>query len=62
MVRRLGIKRWQRLHQAIYLIALLVLIHYFLRFIAAVHIGKCPGYIAGRCAFFCEGVSPKNHW
>jgi methionine sulfoxide reductase heme-binding subunit len=32
MVRRLGIKRWQWLHQAIYLIGLLVLIHYFLRF------------------------------
>jgi methionine sulfoxide reductase heme-binding subunit len=32
MVRRLGINRWQRLHQAIYLIGLLVLIHYFLRF------------------------------
>ena len=32
MVRRLGLKRWQRLHQAIYLIGLLVLIHYFLRF------------------------------
>jgi sulfoxide reductase heme-binding subunit YedZ len=32
MVRRLGIKRWQRLHQTIYLIGLLVLIHYFLRF------------------------------
>ena len=32
MVRRLGNKRWQRLHQAIYLIGLLVLIHYFLRF------------------------------
>jgi methionine sulfoxide reductase heme-binding subunit len=32
MVRRLGGKRWQRLHQAIYLIGLLVLIHYFLRF------------------------------
>jgi len=32
MVRRLGSKRWQRLHQAIYLIGLLVLIHYFLRF------------------------------
>jgi sulfoxide reductase heme-binding subunit YedZ len=30
MVRRLGIKRWQRLHQAIYLIG--VLIQYFLRF------------------------------
>jgi methionine sulfoxide reductase heme-binding subunit len=32
VVRRLGSKRWQRLHQAIYLIGLLVLIHYFLRF------------------------------
>jgi methionine sulfoxide reductase heme-binding subunit len=32
MVRRLGGRRWQRLHQAIYLIGLLVLIHYFLRF------------------------------
>jgi methionine sulfoxide reductase heme-binding subunit len=32
LVRRLGIKRWQRLHQAIYIIGLLVLIHYFLRF------------------------------
>ena len=32
MVRRLGSKRWQRLHQVIYLIGLLVLIHYFLRF------------------------------
>jgi sulfoxide reductase heme-binding subunit YedZ len=32
MVRRLGIRRWQRLHQAIYLIGVLVLIHYFLRF------------------------------
>jgi len=29
MVRRLGTKRWQRLHQAIYLIAVLALIHYF---------------------------------
>jgi len=32
MVRRLGIKRWQRLHQAIYVVGLLVVIHYFLRF------------------------------
>jgi DMSO/TMAO reductase YedYZ heme-binding membrane subunit len=32
MVRRLGSKRWQRLHQAIYMIGLLVLIQYFLRF------------------------------
>jgi methionine sulfoxide reductase heme-binding subunit len=31
MVRRLG-RHWQRLHQAIYLIGVLVLIHYFLRF------------------------------
>ena len=29
MVRRLGTKRWQRLHQAIYVIALLALIHFF---------------------------------
>ena len=32
MVRRLGSKHWQRLHQAIYLIGALVLFHYFLRF------------------------------
>jgi len=32
MMRRLGSKRWQRLQQAIYMIGLLVLIHYFLRF------------------------------
>ena len=29
MVRRLGVKRWQRLHQAIYVIAILALIHFF---------------------------------
>jgi sulfoxide reductase heme-binding subunit YedZ len=29
MVRRLGVKRWQRLHQAIYMIAGLALIHFF---------------------------------
>jgi sulfoxide reductase heme-binding subunit YedZ len=29
MVRRLGGLRWRRLHQAIYAIALLALIHYF---------------------------------
>jgi len=29
MVRRLGVKRWQRLHQAVYLIAILALIHFF---------------------------------
>jgi sulfoxide reductase heme-binding subunit YedZ len=29
MVRRLGALRWRRLHQAIYVIALLALIHYF---------------------------------
>src|SRR5215831_17721709 len=28
----MGSKRWQRLHQAVYIIGLLVLIHYFLRF------------------------------
>jgi sulfoxide reductase heme-binding subunit YedZ len=32
MVRQLGSKHWQRLHQAIYLIGVLVLFHYFLRF------------------------------
>ena len=32
MVRRIGSKRWQRLHQTIYIIGVLVLIHYFLRF------------------------------
>lgn len=29
MVRRLGVKRWQRLHQTVYVIAALALIHYF---------------------------------
>ena len=29
MVRRLGGMRWRRLHQAVYAIALLALIHYF---------------------------------
>ena len=29
MVRRLGVKRWQLLHQAIYVIAILALIHFF---------------------------------
>src|SRR5262249_58888311 len=29
MVRRLGSLRWRRLHQAVYAIALLALIHYF---------------------------------
>jgi methionine sulfoxide reductase heme-binding subunit len=29
MVRRLGVKHWQRLHQAIYVIGLLALIHFF---------------------------------
>ena len=32
MVRRIGSKRWQRLHQTIYIIGVVVLIHYFLRF------------------------------
>ena len=44
MVRRLGIKRWQRLHQAIYAIGVLVLIHYFLRFKL---IGSLPTFAAG---------------
>jgi len=29
MMRRLGPKRWRRLHQAVYVVALLALIHYF---------------------------------
>lgn len=29
MMRRLGPKRWRRLHQAVYIVALLALIHYF---------------------------------
>jgi sulfoxide reductase heme-binding subunit YedZ len=29
MVRRLGVRRWQRLHQLIYVIVLLALIHFF---------------------------------
>jgi sulfoxide reductase heme-binding subunit YedZ len=32
MLRRIGGKRWQRLHQAIYVIGPLALIHFFLRF------------------------------
>ena len=32
MIRRMGSKRWQRLHQTIYIIGVLILIHYFLRF------------------------------
>lgn len=31
MIRRLGAKRWQRLHRLIYLLGLLAIIHYFLQ-------------------------------
>lgn len=44
MVRRLGAKRWQRLHQAIYVIAALALIHYFQQTKADVSV---PTFVAG---------------
>jgi sulfoxide reductase heme-binding subunit YedZ len=44
MVRRLGNRRWQRLHQAIYVIALLALIHFFQQTKADVWL---PTFVAG---------------
>jgi sulfoxide reductase heme-binding subunit YedZ len=44
MVRRLGGLRWRRLHQAIYAIALLALIHYFQQTKADVTV---PTFVAG---------------
>jgi sulfoxide reductase heme-binding subunit YedZ len=44
MVRRLGGKRWQRLHQAIYVIGLLALIHFFQQTKADVWV---PTFVAG---------------
>jgi sulfoxide reductase heme-binding subunit YedZ len=44
MVRRLGVKRWQRLHQAIYVIAGLALIHFFQQSKADVSV---PTFAAG---------------
>ena len=44
MVRRLGTKWWQWLHQAIYVIAVLVLIHYFQQTKADVSV---PTFVAG---------------
>jgi sulfoxide reductase heme-binding subunit YedZ len=44
MVRRLGTRRWQRLHQAIYFIALLALIHFFQQTKADVWV---PTFVAG---------------
>ncbi|HKS86553.1 MAG TPA: ferric reductase-like transmembrane domain-containing protein [Pseudolabrys sp.] len=44
MVRRLGAMRWRRLHQAIYGIALLALIHYFQQTKADVTV---PTFVAG---------------
>jgi sulfoxide reductase heme-binding subunit YedZ len=44
MVRRLGAKRWQRLHAAIYGIALLALIHFFQQTKADVWV---PTFVAG---------------
>ena len=48
MVRRLGSKRWQRLHTAIYAIGLLVLIHYFQQTKADVSV---PTFAAGLFAW-----------
>jgi sulfoxide reductase heme-binding subunit YedZ len=44
MVRRLGAKRWQRLHQAIYVIGLLALIHFFQQTKADIWL---PTFVAG---------------
>ena len=44
MVRRLGGKRWQRLHQVVYVLGLLVLIHFFQQTKADVWL---PTFIAG---------------
>jgi sulfoxide reductase heme-binding subunit YedZ len=44
MVRRLGVKRWQRLHQAVYVIGILALIHYFQQTKADVTV---PTFVAG---------------
>ena len=48
MVRRLGAGRWQRLHQAIYAIALLALIHFFQQTKADVWL---PTFVAGLFAW-----------
>ena len=48
MVRRLGGKRWQRLHQVVYVIALLALIHFFQQTKADVWL---PTFIAGLFAW-----------
>ncbi len=44
MVRRLGASRWRRLHQIVYAIALLALIHYFQQTKADVTV---PTFVAG---------------
>ena len=44
MVRRLGGKRWQRLHQIVYVIGLLALIHFFQQTKADVWL---PTFVAG---------------
>jgi sulfoxide reductase heme-binding subunit YedZ len=44
MVRRLGGKRWQRLHQVVYVLSLLVLIHFFQQTKADVWL---PTFVAG---------------
>jgi sulfoxide reductase heme-binding subunit YedZ len=48
MVRRLGATRWQRLHQAVYVIALLALVHYFQQTKADVSV---PTFAAGLFAW-----------
>ena len=48
MVRRLGGRRWQRLHQVVYLIALLALVHYFQQTKADVSV---PTFVAGLFAW-----------
>ncbi len=48
MVRRLGGKRWQRLHQIVYFITLLALVHFFQQTKADVWL---PTFIAGLCGW-----------
>jgi sulfoxide reductase heme-binding subunit YedZ len=48
MVRRLGGMRWRRLHQIVYVIALLALIHYFQQTKADVSV---PTFVAGLFAW-----------
>src|SRR5262249_49177579 len=51
MIRRLGGKRWQRLHRLVYVIALLVFIHYFIESKAEIYepmiMGGCLAWLMG---------------